>query len=285
MSLKVMSAVWESNAGPAVSRMVLLALADFADDSGKAWPSINAIAKRCAISARSVNRCIAELEANGHLERERRFNNSNMYKLTPRTEPTPDTASGGDTTSPPDRMSPPPDNVVRSRPDNVGALTVNEPSMNRQKGTSPDDDGFTSWWTAYPKKSGKLVAEKSYVKALKHVDAETLLAAAKAYSELKSEEDKRFILNPATWLNQGHWEDEDLTIATPNSVSEWIRECWKKYDTQSIEHRSGLKYERPDIPETAADPRAYVLADRRSWIEANRDRIIASIIAKESSAA
>lgn len=276
VSLKIMSKVWDSSAGPAAARLVLLALADFADDGGRCWPSVTTLAKKCGLSARSVNRCIADLERDGYLTREARFNQSNVYVV----HATPDILSGGDIPSGGDRMSPPPCQDVTPPPDNPGALTVSrttkEPSISAS---------FADWWKVYPKRTGKIAAEKAYAKALKAVDAATLLAAAKSYSDLKAETEKRFILNPASWLNQGHWDDEDIQAATPDSVEEWLRGCWQTYDTKSIEDRSGLAFQAPDIPADVVDVRAFNLQARRDWITTHREEITQRIMTKEASAA
>jgi len=70
---------------------------------------------------------------------------------------------------------------------------------------------FDRFWSAYPKKVGKEAARKSFAKVRAPID--TLLAAVEAQkrSEQWRKENGRFIPNPATWLNQGRWEDEGYT--------------------------------------------------------------------------
>ena len=67
---------------------------------------------------------------------------------------------------------------------------------------------FERFWTAYPKKVGKEAARKAYSRA--KVPVERLLHALEAQkgSTQWQVENGRFIPNPATWLNQGRWEDE-----------------------------------------------------------------------------
>jgi hypothetical protein len=50
-------------------RLVLLALADRADDTGMCWPGVAWLAKRVAASERTVQRCLATLEREGWLQR------------------------------------------------------------------------------------------------------------------------------------------------------------------------------------------------------------------------
>lgn len=70
--------------------------------------------------------------------------------------------------------------------------------------------GFDLFWQAYPKKVGKEAARKAFDKA--KVPIETLLSAIERQKGGRQwqEDGGRFIPNPATWLNQGRWEDEVL---------------------------------------------------------------------------
>lgn len=82
MSIKVMSAVWENGPADSTQRFVLLALADNAsDDGGNAYPSIAEIAKKCAVSERTVIRAIDSLTKAGYLIKRRRRDTSNMYQI------------------------------------------------------------------------------------------------------------------------------------------------------------------------------------------------------------
>lgn len=82
MSVRVMSAVWSNGPADSTQRFVLLALADNAsDDGGNAYPSIKEIAKKCAMSERTVIRAIEKLIENGYLIRRRRKDTSNLYQI------------------------------------------------------------------------------------------------------------------------------------------------------------------------------------------------------------
>lgn len=62
-----MSQVWEADL-PTTEKMVLLIIADHADDEGRnAWPSIPTIARKASISDRHARRMVAELTAMGLL--------------------------------------------------------------------------------------------------------------------------------------------------------------------------------------------------------------------------
>lgn len=73
-----------------------------------------------------------------------------------------------------------------------------------------DFDGF---WVAYPRKVGKDAARKAYASAVKRIDGPDppgLLIGA--LERVKATwDDAQFIPHPATWLNQGRWQDEPET--------------------------------------------------------------------------
>jgi len=77
------------------------------------------------------------------------------------------------------------------------------------------DGAFDIWWQNVPKKAGKLDARKAYAKALTKATARTLFDGMRSYKALvvRDGRDPRFILNPATWLNGGHWEDDHGPVA------------------------------------------------------------------------
>lgn len=72
----------------------------------------------------------------------------------------------------------------------------------------PKGAGFEEFWAAYPKKVAKKSAKKAFESV--KVPLETLLAALERQkcSEQWSKDGGQYIPNPATWLNQGRWEDE-----------------------------------------------------------------------------
>lgn len=65
-----MAAVWELHVD-ATTKLLLLALADFANASGEAWPSYRTLAGRVGVSERQVAKLVARAEAAGYLERQR----------------------------------------------------------------------------------------------------------------------------------------------------------------------------------------------------------------------
>ena len=82
---------------------------------------------------------------------------------------------------------------------------VNTPPISPPRGREAD---FERFWNEYPKKVGKKAAWKAFQRIKEPL--ETLLTAIERQKcgDQWSRENGRYIPNPATWLNQGRWEDE-----------------------------------------------------------------------------
>ncbi len=81
------------------------------------------------------------------------------------------------------------------------------PNKENNNSTRGEND-FDLFWSAYPKKVGKQAAKKAFSRVKTPV--ETLLTAVERQkcSAQWSRDNGQYIPNPATWLNQGRWEDE-----------------------------------------------------------------------------
>ncbi len=67
-----MSAVWhDATQYSEGTLLVLLALADWANDEGWCWPSMAAIARKARLSERQVYRIVDELESDGVVQRKK----------------------------------------------------------------------------------------------------------------------------------------------------------------------------------------------------------------------
>lgn len=81
----------------------------------------------------------------------------------------------------------------------------------RRKTQDKDKDNsaspFESFWAAYPRKVGKQAAKKAFSKV--SVPVKTLIDAVNSQknSEQWRKDNGQYIPNPATWLNQGRWDD------------------------------------------------------------------------------
>ena len=65
MSVRVLSKVWDGYPGGGTELLALLALADWSDDEGRCFPSINSIAKKVRLKERQVQRTVNKLISDG----------------------------------------------------------------------------------------------------------------------------------------------------------------------------------------------------------------------------
>jgi len=84
MSVRTSERVWANSRHSGTELLLLLAIADFADDRGNAHPAVSTLAKKCRMTSRNVNHLLAALRAGGELEI--RLNEgpkgTNRYRIT-----------------------------------------------------------------------------------------------------------------------------------------------------------------------------------------------------------
>lgn len=138
MSVRVMTAVWDITLADS-EKIVLLALADCANDEGWCWPGMKSLARKCSKTDRTVQASIKALCAAGHLTRIEVPGKGCRYQVHPRSGFTPEAAS------PPKPVRAPP-KPVRDTPE----AASDKPSKNHKypsggraqahAATVPDDD-------------------------------------------------------------------------------------------------------------------------------------------------
>jgi hypothetical protein len=88
----------------------------------------------------------------------------------------------------------------------------------RERPTSRADAEFDRFWDAYPRRQAKAAARKAWDKAIKTVDPDRILDAARRYRADPNREE-HFTAHAATWLNQGRWDDDALPArASPGTA-------------------------------------------------------------------
>lgn len=73
---------------------------------------------------------------------------------------------------------------------------------------------FEELWQCFGRKVGKDAAVKAWLKVRGRVEHETLKQAIEAQARIDADKERRFIAHPATWLNEGRWQDEELQEAS-----------------------------------------------------------------------
>ncbi|ASI92471.1 helix-turn-helix domain-containing protein [Vibrio mediterranei] len=81
MSIKVMSWVWDVSTLKGSDKLLMLCLADHADDNGMCWPSIETMARKSGISVSTVKSTLKKLEGAGWLTKRNRFKTSNSGRV------------------------------------------------------------------------------------------------------------------------------------------------------------------------------------------------------------
>lgn len=77
-----MSAVFDRGPLHPAQRLMMLALADAANDQGVCWPSVATLAEKCSVVPRTAQRTLANLETDGWIEtRSGGTNRTNVYQL------------------------------------------------------------------------------------------------------------------------------------------------------------------------------------------------------------
>lgn len=80
MSIKLMTIVWDMEL-PHTEKLVMLALADNANDAGACWPSISTLAAKCCMDRATVIRRLHDLENRGLIVRSSDSGKTNSYQL------------------------------------------------------------------------------------------------------------------------------------------------------------------------------------------------------------
>jgi uncharacterized protein YdaU (DUF1376 family) len=95
-------------------------------------------------------------------------------------------------------------------------LPITQDTQHKEKQPTALSVRFDEFWKAYPKKIGKDAAKKAFEK--RKPDAVMLAQMVNAVNFQKrsvawQKDGGQFIPNPATWLNQGRWQDEVSTFS------------------------------------------------------------------------
>lgn len=208
MSVKVMSQVWERDDLDPYEKLVLLSLADHANDEGICYPSIGRLEKRTGMKERGLQNVIKRLVEKGFLHREMNAGRkgSNLYQVT--EPPAPD-APRIECTPAPDAPNPRIECASTPAPD------APEPSKNRQ-GTV-NIVRFSEFWTNWPNKNAKARAEAAW-KKLSNADRRVAADSAAAwFSRWRTQNPQASPILPASYLNGRRWEDEAPSDTQSNS--------------------------------------------------------------------
>ncbi len=201
MSVKKQAEIWKRSKEKGSALLLLLGIADFADDDGVAFPAVKTLADKIRMSERNTRYMLKRLQKSGELTIETGAGprGCNLFRVANLAG---QTLQGGCKPA-----SLPPAIAIAA-----------EPSKNHQQ----EEQGFSEFWSAYPKKKSKGDARKAWKKL--RPCTELRIRILRAIEEQKDSADwKRqggqFVPHPATWLNGENWNDENHSNSIAGSVT------------------------------------------------------------------
>ena len=223
MSIAIMTEVWQCGRYDGARLLLLLAMADFAQDDGShIYPSVETLAGKIRASVRTVQYHLRSLEDDGvivivqeatqHRPREYRIEVQNLHPWE----------GQGCNLRRPGVQSATPRGAIAVAPE---SLEPSEPSKKESSSNRSEDnptplvDEFTLWWQLYPRKVAKGAARKAYRAARKKTDPDTLSAGVQRYRGECAARDPTYIKHPASWLNGECWLDEGAPAPSPTPAA------------------------------------------------------------------
>ncbi|HIA0921830.1 TPA: helix-turn-helix domain-containing protein [Salmonella enterica subsp. enterica serovar Muenchen] len=225
MSMNLMAKAMNIKVGNPLRKLVLIKLADNANDNGECWPSYQHVADQCEVSRSTVKSHIRALEEMGLLKREFRrkgeLNQSNVFYLTLDNAQQIQPESGGAGAAPRTYHSFEPVN----EPKNImfeHVRTECEKTPDRHEET---DKAFEEiFWCAGMRKAGKKNAASAFRTQFREwrkttrgtaIEFATMLA-----EDIACRNGKQFgfdRLLPSSYLNGQRWNDEKPETIQPQS--------------------------------------------------------------------
>ena len=259
------SLAWASKqkAGSGNNKLVLLSLANFANDKNECFPSIKTLCNITELSKSTVIRCINSLEKSGLLKIKRRFieseNNtrqtSNLYLLnieyhadTPQCQN--DTPLYHSDTPPSVTQTPHiTSNIINLKKNNsnssedeneqLGKMIYSGMFLNKKKKNEYSEE-FEEFWKEYPDRpnDNKHGAYLKFQQSLKEIKYDDLLEKTKQFAKSQANADKKFIPQAKTWLNQKRYNDEiAVEKSESDSSDDWVIRYWNNIDNDKERER------------------------------------------------
>ena len=237
MSVRTMARVWAESQLAGTDLLMLLAIADFADDEGNAYPAVGTLASKCRMSARNANYILTALQASGELRvlKNEGPKGTNRYRIMLAQlghEPLKPIAALKRAS--PLKPAAPPSPEAGCTPEAVFTLklasptpeahfpkplkpTSDEPSLNHQEPPTlarnvvarQDPDGFAEFWAAWPASSRKQDRKKCAEKWKRNKLARALSQILAHVTAMKGTKTWREGFEPAplTYLTGERWND------------------------------------------------------------------------------
>ena len=212
MSFQAMSWAVTKKCPTPTSKLILILLANYADEHNSCFPSRDKIAELSNCDERTVRRSLKQLSEAGFLRVESRYRpdggqTSNRYYLSmdnvseqPSLTGCQEVSSetGGWTNLQGEGVSQMPPNTIRK-----------DTNKNKSKGRTGYPTEFDEWWLVYPRRDGsKAKAFESWQKIVNtgEITIDDLNDATRMFARSRHGQDSRFTPHATTWLNQRRFE-------------------------------------------------------------------------------
>ncbi len=223
MSVDATRWAWERQGLTPSQKLILLALADRADESCACYPSEARLRRDTGMDRKTVMAAVAGLERAGLLAVEREVGRVNTYRLVgvPLREnqsqkrdqsQNRDQSQKRDMTSPKNGTTTSPKNGTQNRsvePINNHHVHLHMVSPSERPRQRAGEPGFEVFWTAYPRRVGKRPAAALWEK----LGAADRAAALADLGRRQWPAEAQYIPHPRTYLSQRRWEDEPAAAA------------------------------------------------------------------------
>lgn len=236
MSIRLMSDVWRTDL-PTVEKMVLLVIADHANDEGtQAYPSQATIAMKASISVRTVQRSVNSLVDRGYIR---------MFK-----------GAGGSANCREDRrphlyqinINKLRADMVTGRTGDANGVTLtavtggqSRPMNHPTKSSIKPSVLFEEFWEIYPRKVAKAAALRSWVKAIQTTEPAIIIEGARRYLS-DPNRTPTYTAHPATWINAHRWLDEALPVRNLSPEEKRAKELQESRQKRELEIQKTQEY-------------------------------------------
>jgi DNA-binding MarR family transcriptional regulator len=220
VSYETVGWAWRQEGLPSGEKVLLVALAEFADESWSCYPGQARLSAMTGLSPRAVRDNLTRLEDRGLITRQHRHategygRTSDRYRLLPA-----DSAAYSDF-QPAESGTFKRQNLTFQAAESAGEvvrepkenLKNNPPARERANGRhpAPSAQDFDLFWAAYPRRVAKQAAARVFGKQARAHGAAVIIAGARRLAADPNLPPAQYVPHPASWLNGGRWEDPPL---------------------------------------------------------------------------
>jgi hypothetical protein len=255
MSIKIMNAVWQFSKQKGTSLLLMIAIADNANDTGEAWPGIEYLAHKIRMSERQTQRLVRDLEKTDELIVERGGGRGNAHRYFILVgKPSEEISVLKEVTKKGDKMSPFPEGIKARLPrvKKGDKMSPFPKQAKEQPGEAEKGDKMTPFLAEIPAIKGDIQVQKGDISGLKG-------DAAMSPEPINHQEPKEVVVrvhNPPPENAFTRTVDEIFRQATGSSPSQEIlaRLAWQADECA------------PDALKRNQDGHAWVLAALRESV-------------------